>query len=143
MAESQEETKVAVPEKDLLGYGFAALVVVGGLIGFKKGSKQSLGAGLLAGAGIGFAANRVSVDPSWAFLGIGICGTLAGVMGFRYYKMRAFMPAGLVAGLSGGMAVRYMYIQTKSPIEVEVEVSFPDTTKAEPNTNADPNTNAQ
>jgi len=24
MAESQEETKVAVPEKDLLGYGFAA-----------------------------------------------------------------------------------------------------------------------
>jgi len=113
MAESQEETKVAVPEKDLLGYGFAALVVVGGLIGFKKGSKQSLEAGLLAGAGIGFAANRVSVDPSWAFLGTGICGTLAGVMGSRYYKTRAFMPAGLVAGLSAGMAGRYMYIQMK------------------------------
>lgn len=113
MSKSLEETKVVVPEKDLLGYGFAALVVVGGLVGFKKGSKQSLEAGLLAGAGIGFAANRVSVDPSWAFLGTGICGTLAGVMGHRFSKTKAFMPAGLVAGLSAGMAGRYMYMQTK------------------------------
>ena len=67
----------------------------------------------MTGAGIGFAANRVSVDPSWAFLGTGICGTLAGVMGSRYYKTRAFLPAGLVARLSAGMAGRYMYIQTK------------------------------
>lgn len=112
MEESQESQKAAVPEKDLLGYGFAALVVVGGLMGFKKGSKQSLEAGLLAGAGIGFAANRVSTDPSYAFLGTGICGTLAGVMGYRFTKTRAFMPAGLMAGLSTAMAGRYLYMQT-------------------------------
>ena len=49
MAESQEESVVKTPETDILGYGFAALVVAGGLMGFKKGSKQSLEAGLLAG----------------------------------------------------------------------------------------------
>ena len=49
MAETKEEIKIVTPEKDLLGYGFSALVIVGGLMGFKKGSKQSLEAGLLAG----------------------------------------------------------------------------------------------
>lgn len=114
MAESQEESVVKTPETDMLGYGFAALVVAGGLMGFKKGSKQSLEAGLLAGAGIGFAANRISIDPSYAFLGTGICGTLGGVMGYRFAKTRAFMPAGLMAGLSTAMAGRYLYMQTKS-----------------------------
>jgi len=115
MAETDEETKPAVvPEKDLLGYGFSALVIVGGLMGFKKGSKQSLEAGLLAGAAIGFAANRVSIDPSNAYLGTGVCGTLAGVMSYRFAKTRAFMPAGLVAGLSGAMAGRYLHMQTKN-----------------------------
>ena len=46
--ETQEEISTATTP-DLLGYGFAAVVVVGGLMGFRKGSKQSLEAGLLAG----------------------------------------------------------------------------------------------
>ena len=48
MSEKQEEA-VPVVEKDLLGYGFSSLVIIGGLMGFRKGSKQSLEAGLLAG----------------------------------------------------------------------------------------------
>merc|ERR1739838_271175 len=109
--ETQEEISTATTP-DLLGYGFAAVVVVGGLMGFRKGSKQSLEAGLLAGGAIGFAADRVSKDPSNAYFGTGICGTLAGVMGWRYTKSKAFMPAGLVAGLSTAMAARYLYLQT-------------------------------
>ena len=49
MAEKEEETKPSASQTDVLGYGFSALVIVGGLMGFKKGSKQSLEAGLLAG----------------------------------------------------------------------------------------------
>ena len=54
--ESQGEISTATapillddPLTDLLGYSFAAIVVVGGVWGFRKGSKASLEAGLLAG----------------------------------------------------------------------------------------------
>lgn len=100
---------------DFLGYGFAGLIMLGGVMGFaKKRSRASLEAGLISGAAVGFAANRVSKDPSNAFFGTGICGTLAGVMGYRFMKTKSFMPAGLVGSLSLVMTGRYLYMQTQA-----------------------------
>jgi hypothetical protein len=36
-------------------------------------------------------------------------------MGMRYNNTGAFMPAGLVAGMSAGMSVFYIWLQTKPP----------------------------
>ncbi|KAL8182641.1 UNVERIFIED_CONTAM: Transmembrane protein 14C, partial [Gekko kuhli] len=112
---------------DWIGYSYAVLVASGGIIGYAKaGSVQSLAAGLLFGGLAGLGAYQLSQDPKkiWISLpheivaeveaGKGLClpdanhyglnavasGTLAGVMGMRFYNSGKFMPAGLIAGAS-------------------------------------------
>jgi len=81
-----EPSKKSSP--DLLGYGFASLVIVGGLLGFRKGSKVSLEAGLLGGAAAGYAAHQVSNDTSKAFIGTGVCTTLSLIMAYRWFNTK-------------------------------------------------------
>ncbi|KAI5932052.1 Transmembrane protein 14C [Manis javanica] len=84
-----------------IGFGYAALVASGGIIGYAKaGSVPSLAAGLLFGGLAGLGAYQLSQDPRniWVFLATS--GTLAGIMGMRFYHSGKFMPAGLIAGAS-------------------------------------------
>ncbi|KAG8133331.1 hypothetical protein E2320_011135 [Naja naja] len=52
---------------DWIGFGYAALIASGGIIGYAKAVAS---------------------------------GTLAGIMGMRFYNSGKFMPAGLIAGAS-------------------------------------------
>uniref|UniRef100_F6SFN4 Transmembrane protein 14C n=1 Tax=Equus caballus TaxID=9796 RepID=F6SFN4_HORSE len=63
-------------------------------------SVPSLAAGLLFGGLAGLGAYQLSQDPRniWVFLATS--GTLAGIMGMRFYHSGKFMPAGLIAGAS-------------------------------------------
>uniref|UniRef100_H9GQ24 Transmembrane protein 14C n=1 Tax=Anolis carolinensis TaxID=28377 RepID=H9GQ24_ANOCA len=86
---------------DWLGYGYAALVASGGIVGYAKaGSVPSLAAGLLFGGLAGLGAYQQSQDPKNVWLSLIASGTLTGVMGMRFYNSRKFMPAGLIAGAS-------------------------------------------
>ncbi|XP_044150469.1 transmembrane protein 14C [Bufo gargarizans] len=83
------------------GFGYAALVATGGVVGYvKAGSVPSLAAGLLFGSLAGLGAYQMSQDPKNVLLSLIASGTLAGVMGFRFYNSGKIMPAGLIAGAS-------------------------------------------
>lgn len=94
----------------LAAYLYAALVGVGGLVGYiKKGSKYSLAAGLIfallmstCGFVMGDPSNNISV---WA--AIVLSGALFYVMGKRYANSKKIMPAGLTAGVSFVMVFFY------------------------------------
>ncbi|XP_054840458.1 transmembrane protein 14C-like [Eublepharis macularius] len=86
---------------DWIGYGYAALVTSGGVIGYAKaGSVPSLAAGLLFGGLAGLGTYQQSQDPKNVWLSLIASGTLTCVMGMRFYNSRKFMPAGLIAGAS-------------------------------------------
>ncbi|XP_044282443.1 transmembrane protein 14C-like [Varanus komodoensis] len=86
---------------DWIGFGYAALVASGGIMGYAKaGSVPSLAAGLLFGGLAGLGAYQLSQDPKNIWLSLFASGTLTAIMGVRFYNSRKFMPAGLVAGAS-------------------------------------------
>nr|XP_033790575.1 transmembrane protein 14C-like isoform X2 [Geotrypetes seraphini] len=86
---------------DWIGFGYAALVASGGVVGYvKAGSVPSLAAGLLFGSLAGLGAYQMSHDPKNVWLSLIASGALAGVMGMRFYNSGKFMPAGLIAGAS-------------------------------------------
>ncbi|XP_004847757.1 transmembrane protein 14C isoform X1 [Heterocephalus glaber] len=96
----QKNTGPLVP-LHYFGFGYAALVATGGIIGYvKAGSVPSLAAGLFFGSLAGLGAYQLSQDPRniWVFLATS--GTLATIMGMRFYRSGKFMPAGLIAGAS-------------------------------------------
>ncbi|XP_024103777.3 transmembrane protein 14C isoform X1 [Pongo abelii] len=81
------------------GFGYAALVASGGIIGYAKaGSVPSLAAGLLFGSLASLGAYQLSQDPRNVWVFLATSGTLAGIMGMRFYHSGKFMPAGLIAG---------------------------------------------
>ncbi|XP_053426755.1 transmembrane protein 14C-like [Nycticebus coucang] len=82
-------------------FGYAAQVASGGITGYAKaGSVGVLSAGLLFWGLAGLGAYQLSQDPRniWVFLATS--GTLAGVMGMRFYHSGKFMPASFIAGAS-------------------------------------------
>ncbi|XP_054984364.1 transmembrane protein 14C [Sorex araneus] len=84
-----------------IGFGYAALVASGGIIGYAKaGSVPSLAAGLLFGGLAGLGAYQLAQDPRNIWVSLVASGTLAGIMGMRFYNSGKFMPAGLIAGAS-------------------------------------------
>ena len=94
---------------DFFAYGFAILVTVGGIMGYvRKGSLPSLIMGVATGIVLLVAAYRVSSNPQNAALGFVVCGLLALIMSYRFFHSGAFMPAGMVAGLSLAMGGRYL-----------------------------------
>uniref|UniRef100_U3DP82 Transmembrane protein 14C n=1 Tax=Callithrix jacchus TaxID=9483 RepID=U3DP82_CALJA len=85
-----------------IGFGYAALVATGGIIGYvKAGSVPSLAAGLLFGSLAGLGSYQLSQDPNnvWLFLAA-TSGTFAAVMALRSYYYGKVMPVGLIAGAS-------------------------------------------
>ncbi|KAF3836053.1 hypothetical protein F7725_028611 [Dissostichus mawsoni] len=98
----QTESKVVSNMSvDWVGYGYAALIASGGVIGYvKAGSVPSLAAGVLFGGLAGFGAYQISNDPKQVWVSLATSGALTGVMGKRFYGSRKFMPAGLMAAAS-------------------------------------------
>ena len=94
---------------DYFAYAYALVVLFGGIMGYaRKGSLPSLIMGMASGLLLFYAAYQVSLSPQNATLGLLICGSLAVMMGYRFFQSGAFMPAGLVAGLSVAMGGRYL-----------------------------------
>uniref|UniRef100_A0A8C0Y527 Transmembrane protein 14C n=1 Tax=Cyprinus carpio carpio TaxID=630221 RepID=A0A8C0Y527_CYPCA len=66
----------------------------------RQSSVPSLAAGLLFGGLAGFGAYQTSQDPKNIWVSLGASGTLAAIMGKRFYNSRKIIPAGLIAGAS-------------------------------------------
>ncbi|KAJ2314116.1 Transmembrane protein 14C [Coemansia sp. RSA 2704] len=94
---------------DYIGLAFAALVAVGGAVGyFKSSSVASLVSGLAFGALISLSVQLAAGNSkSYSLLPASLCLILSLVMGGRFLDSKKFMPAGMVAATSLVMAVRY------------------------------------
>ncbi|XP_031445215.1 transmembrane protein 14C-like [Phasianus colchicus] len=104
-------------EYDWVGFGYAALVASGGIIGYARaGSVPSLAAGLLFGGLAGLGAYQQSSEPKNVWLSLVASGTLSAVMGMRYYNSRKAMP-GLIAGASLLMVGRLVLKMMEKPLE--------------------------
>ncbi|NXQ60161.1 TM14C protein, partial [Anthoscopus minutus] len=103
---------------DWLGFGYAALVTSGGIIGYAKaGSVPSLAAGLFFGSLAGLGAYQISQNPNNIWVSLITSGALTAVMGARFYYSRKFMPAGLIAGVSLLMVGRLALKMLEKPQE--------------------------
>ncbi|XP_029930266.1 transmembrane protein 14C-like [Myripristis murdjan] len=103
---------------DWVGFIYAALVSSGGIMGYvKAGSVTSLAAGLLFGLLAGIGAYLASRNPKNVWLSLGTAGTLAVVMGVRFLNSWKFMPAGLMALVSGLMLGKIITGMLKRPHE--------------------------
>uniref|UniRef100_A0A8B9PQY7 Transmembrane protein 14A n=1 Tax=Apteryx owenii TaxID=8824 RepID=A0A8B9PQY7_APTOW len=90
---------------DWIGFAYAALLAVGGVLGYtRKGSKISLAAGLTFGSVAGYGAYCVTCDPRNVKISLFSAFLLTIIMGMRFKRSKKLMPAGLVACLrsSGG-----------------------------------------
>ncbi|ELK00204.1 Transmembrane protein 14A [Pteropus alecto] len=96
---------------DLVGFGYAALVTFGSILGYKRrGGVPSLIAGLFVGFLAGYGAYRVSNDKRDVKLSLFTAFFLATIMGVRFKRSKKIMPAGLVAGLSLMMILRLVLL---------------------------------
>ncbi|RUS30061.1 transmembrane protein 14C-like protein [Jimgerdemannia flammicorona] len=83
---------------DFVGYAYAVVVFLGGLIGYvKAGSVASLASGAAFGVAAAYGAKLVSTNPKNVTLALAVSVALLLVMGFRFSKSGKFMPAGLVS----------------------------------------------
>ncbi len=77
---------------------FAVLVLVGGIMGYKKAqSKPSLIAGIVSATSLGYCYWQSQTSPIYAFkLAFALIGALDGVFLVRLFKTKKFMPSGLM-----------------------------------------------
>ncbi|XP_029962510.1 transmembrane protein 14A [Salarias fasciatus] len=96
---------------DWIGFGYAATILFGGFMGYKrKGSVMSLMAGLVFGGLSAYGAFNISSDPKDIKISLMASGALAVVMGLRYKKSGKLMPAGIMSGLSFLMVFRLLLL---------------------------------
>ncbi|XP_022366634.1 transmembrane protein 14A isoform X1 [Enhydra lutris kenyoni] len=106
-----QSSRIATLPMDLIGFGYAALVTFGSILGYKRrGGVPSLIAGLFVGFLAGYGAYRVSNDKRDVKLSLFTAFFLATIMGVRYKRSKKIMPAGLVAGLSLMMILRLILL---------------------------------
>ncbi|KAG8512099.1 Transmembrane protein 14A, partial [Galemys pyrenaicus] len=97
---SVPSSQIASLPMDLIGFGYAALLTFGSILGYKRrGGVPSLIAGLFVGFLAGYGAYRVSNDKRDVKLSLFTAFFLATIMGVRFKRSKKIMPAGLVAGL--------------------------------------------
>ncbi|KAI4380306.1 hypothetical protein MLD38_006511 [Melastoma candidum] len=94
-----------------LTLGYAALVGVGGVMGYiKSGSEKSLLAGGLSAATLFYVYTQLPSHPVFAAsVGLGVSASLLGVMGSRFKKSGKAFPAGVVSLVSLVMTVGYLH----------------------------------
>ncbi|XP_037127664.1 1-acyl-sn-glycerol-3-phosphate acyltransferase epsilon-like isoform X1 [Syngnathus acus] len=96
---------------DWVGYGYAAAILLGGYMGYKrKGSVMSLMAGLVFGGLSAFGAYNISNKPTDIKVSLFASGLLAVVMGTRYKKSGKLLPAGIMTILSLLMVFRLLLV---------------------------------
>ncbi|ELK29770.1 PREDICTED: transmembrane protein 14A isoform X1 [Myotis davidii] len=96
---------------DLVGFGYAAFVTFGSIVGYKRrGSIPSLIAGLFVGLLAAYGAYRVSNDKRDVKVSLFAAFFLATIMGVRFKRSKKIIPAGLVAGLSLMMILRLVLL---------------------------------
>ncbi|XP_025941932.1 transmembrane protein 14A [Apteryx mantelli] len=96
---------------DWIGFAYAALLAVGGVLGYThKGSKISLAAGLTFGSVAGYGAYCVTCDPRNVKISLFSAFLLTIIMGMRFKRSKKLMPAGLVACLSLLMILRLVFM---------------------------------
>ncbi|XP_018564533.1 transmembrane protein 14C-like [Anoplophora glabripennis] len=94
---------------DIPGYIFAGAVAAGGILGYYKArSVPSLAAGLVFGGILFYGAHEVSKNPENYCVQLAASSILGGVMGYRYYNKKKFMPAGAVFLASVAMIFRIL-----------------------------------
>ena len=86
--------------------GYALLLVVGGLVGYRKaGSRPSLIAGTISGLVALLAAGLMIRDARAIWLGVALAVAMLVVFGIRFGKTRKFMPSGMLGVVSLGVLV--------------------------------------
>jgi len=99
---------------DYLGFGYAAVIAAGGVMGYvKAGSFMSLCMGLLFGALAALGAYQLSQNDNNYILLLCTSGFLTLMMGYRFSQSGKFMPAGLVTVLSILMVLRLVFKMLK------------------------------
>ncbi|NWY73494.1 TM14A protein, partial [Erithacus rubecula] len=96
---------------DWIGFAYASLLVVGGLVAYnRKGSLISLTAGLTFGSVAAYGAYCVTRDPRNVKVSLFSSFLLTIIMGMRFKRTKKLMPAGLVACLSLLMILRLVFM---------------------------------
>ncbi|XP_061693761.1 transmembrane protein 14A [Syngnathoides biaculeatus] len=94
---------------DWIGFGYAAGILLGGYMGYKrKGSVMSLMAGLVFGGLSAYGAYNTSNKPTDIKVLLFTSGLLSVVMGTRYKKSGKLVPAGIMTILSLLMVFRLL-----------------------------------
>ncbi|MED6205696.1 hypothetical protein PIB30_020135 [Stylosanthes scabra] len=108
-AEHKRRMALLMSQKFTLGY--AALVGVGGVMGYlKSGSQKSLLAGGVSAALLYYVYTELPLRPVFASsVGLGISAALLGVMGSRFKKSGKIFPAGVVSLVSLIMTGGYLH----------------------------------
>ncbi|XWS17560.1 hypothetical protein CRYUN_Cryun33cG0077700 [Craigia yunnanensis] len=103
--------KMALSMSQKLTLGYAALVGVGGVMGYmKSGSQKSLLAGGLSAALLYYVYTELPTKPVFASsVGLGISAALLGVMGSRFKRSGKVFPAGVVSLVSLVMTGGYLH----------------------------------
>ncbi|XP_072247194.1 transmembrane protein 14A [Leuresthes tenuis] len=96
---------------DWIGFGYAAAILFGGFMGYKrKGSVMSLMAGLVFGGLSAYGAYNTSGNPKNIQVSLLSSGVLSIIMGMRYKKSGKLLPAGVMSGLSLLMVFRLLLL---------------------------------
>ncbi|KAF7836858.1 cation/H(+) antiporter 19 [Senna tora] len=103
--------KMAISMSQKFTLGYAALLGVGGVMGYLKGgSQKSLLAGGLSASLLYYVYTELPERPVLASsVGLGISGALTGMMGARYKRTGKVFPAGVVSLVSLVMTGGYLH----------------------------------
>uniref|UniRef100_A0A6N2L0Q8 Uncharacterized protein n=1 Tax=Salix viminalis TaxID=40686 RepID=A0A6N2L0Q8_SALVM len=106
---SKENKALSMSQKLTLAY--AALVGIGGAMGYmKSGSQKSLLAGGISASVLYYVFTQLPANPVYASsIGLGISAALLGVMGSRFLKSKKIFPAGVVSLMSFIMTGGYLH----------------------------------
>ncbi|XP_052175395.1 LOW QUALITY PROTEIN: protein FATTY ACID EXPORT 2, chloroplastic-like [Diospyros lotus] len=103
--------KMSMSLSQKLTLGYAALVGVGGAMGYlKSGSRKSLMSGGLSALLLYYVYTELPARPTFASsIGFGLSAALLGVMGSRFKKSGKIFPAGVVSIVSLVMSGGYLH----------------------------------
>ncbi|KAK4756622.1 hypothetical protein SAY87_006749 [Trapa incisa] len=109
--EEEKNKKMGMSMSQKLTLGYAALVGVGGVMGYmKSGSQKSLAAGGISAATLYYVYTQLPSNPVLASsVGLGISAALLIVMGSRFKKSGKLFPAGVVSLVSLIMTGGYFH----------------------------------
>ncbi|CAN0901249.1 Protein FATTY ACID EXPORT 2, chloroplastic [Linum grandiflorum] len=110
-SDDSSKKKMAMSMSQKLTLGYAALVGVGGLMGYmKSGSQKSLLAGGISASVLYYVFTQLPANPVYASsIGLGVASVLTGVMTSRFMRSKKVFPAGVVSLMSLVMTGGYIH----------------------------------